>query len=166
MEQWFLFKSVLGVRSRWMAESPPVQEKSLAVGLSGAVHLEVSGTTVRVIPKCAHQWLAWRHLGPVSKVLLQRLLSSWCPLLSLPGCPCWAPGRLCSCRVGGKGCVVPLRAVSQVSLLACGQFSVGLKGSSFLQHLCHVWLMWVKTLPPGDSRHNQLFCLCVDVSLS
>lgn len=77
------FQSVLGVQSCWMAESPQVQERGLAVGQSWAAYLDVSEATVQMIPKCAHQWLAWKHVGPISQVLLQQLLSSWCALFSL-----------------------------------------------------------------------------------
>ena len=165
-----------------MAESPQVQHRGLAVGLSWAAYFGVSEATLQVIPKCAHQWLAWKRVGPIKKVLLQRLLSSWCARLLFPSCTlgarqhvlCLAQGCVRSCRVGGtepgKGCVIPLRAVSQVSLPARGQFSVCLRGTSFLHIFdCHVWLTLgqrLKTSPPRDSRHNQLLCSCVDMSLS
>lgn len=64
----------------------PRSNRGLTVGLSWAAYLGVSEASVQVIPKCAHQWLTWKHVGPISKVLLQSLLlqSSWCAPLSLP----------------------------------------------------------------------------------
>lgn len=84
MEQRFLFSQCLEFRAAGWQNLPRSKKRGLAVGLSWTAYLEVSEATLQVIFKCAYQWLAWKHVGPENKVLLQQLLSSWCALLSLP----------------------------------------------------------------------------------
>jgi len=141
-----------------MAEPPQVQERGLAAGLSWAASLEVSETTLQVILRCAHQWVAWQHVGPKSKVLLQELLSFWCTRLSPPRCRlgarqhvlCLAQGS----RLGGQS---PGRVTSsQVSPLARGRFSVCLKGTSFPHILCPLRLADIGSKAQNFATQRQL----------
>lgn len=76
------------------------------MGLSWAAYHEVSEATVRVTPKCAHQWLAWKHMGPPAAAV-----GLWCALLSLPGCTlgrrqhllCLDQGCVCGFRITELG---------------------------------------------------------------
>lgn len=163
MEKQFLFS-----HSCCVAQSSQVQERGLAVGQSWAAYLEISEAAIHRIPKCAHQLLAWKHVGSIKQGLFAAVAEVLITLLSLP----WLhPGHRMALAVPGSGLHLQLQGQKDTTreslchpsasrvpdLSSC--FHSAWKEPPFCTTFdCHVWLTLGRGLRislPGDSQHNQ-----------
>lgn len=155
-----------------MAQSSQVQQRGLAVGQSWATYLAISEATVHWIHKCAHQLLAWKHVGSVKQgifsAVVEVLIRSVVSSLAAPwarGGPCCAGLRAAQAAAGSEGhnqgepVLFLYRQFPRSVFLLVASFQSAWKELPFCTTLtvefgC-LWVGGCRISLPGDRQHNQ-----------